>query len=64
MTGVVMMKSDHSMRDALPAHIGCSRYIRVGLLEDTNMCCIHRKRVSIQPKDMQLARRLRKEITH
>ena len=28
---------------------------------DTNLCAIHGKRVTIQPKDMQLARRLRGE---
>jgi histone H3 len=33
----------------------------VGLFEDTNMCCIHAKRVTIMPKDMQLARRIRGE---
>ena len=31
----------------------------VGLFEDTNMCAIHAKRVTIMPKDMQLARRIR-----
>lgn len=31
----------------------------VGLMEDTNMCAIHAKRVTIMPKDMQLARRIR-----
>lgn len=31
----------------------------VGLFEDTNMCALHAKRVTIQPKDMQLARRIR-----
>lgn len=31
----------------------------VGLMEDTNLCAIHGKRVTIMPKDMQLARRIR-----
>ena len=31
----------------------------VTLFEDTNLCAIHAKRVMIQPKDMQLARRIR-----
>ncbi|KIW35781.1 histone H3 [Exophiala oligosperma] len=31
----------------------------VSLFEDTNWCTIHAKRVTIQSKDMQLARRLR-----
>ena len=33
----------------------------VGLFEDTNLCAIHARRVTIMPKDMQLARRLRGE---
>jgi len=33
----------------------------VGLFEDTNLCAIHAKRVTIMPKDMQLARRVRGE---
>jgi len=33
----------------------------VGLFEDTNMCAIHAKRVTIMPKDMHLARRIRGE---
>jgi histone H3 len=33
----------------------------VSLFEDTNMCAIHARRVTIQCKDMQLARRLRGE---
>lgn len=31
----------------------------VGLMEDTNLCAIHAKRLTIMPKDMQLARRIR-----
>lgn len=31
------------------------------LFEDTNLCAIHAKRVTITPKDMQLARRIRGE---
>lgn len=31
----------------------------VGLFEDTNRCAIHAKRVTIMPKDMMLARRIR-----
>jgi histone H3 len=30
-----------------------------GLFEDTNLCCIHAKRVTIDPRDVQLARRIR-----
>jgi len=33
----------------------------VQLFEDTNLCAIHAKRITIAPKDMQLARRIRGE---
>jgi histone H3 len=33
----------------------------VGLFEDTNLCAIHAKRVTIMPKDIQIARRIRGE---
>ncbi|PHU30442.1 histone H3.2, partial [Capsicum chinense] len=33
----------------------------VGLFEDTSLCAIHAKRVTIMPKDIQLARRIRGE---
>lgn len=33
----------------------------VGLFEDTNLCAIHAKRVTIMPKDIQLTRRIRRE---
>ena len=38
----------------------CVAYL-VGLFEDTNLCAIHAKRVTIMPKDIQLARRIRGE---
>ena len=33
----------------------------VGLFEDTNLCAIHAKRVTIMPRDLQLARHIRGE---
>ena len=33
----------------------------VSLFEDSNLCAIHAKRVTIMPKDIQLARRIRGE---
>ena len=33
----------------------------LGLFEDTNLCAIHAKRITIMPKDIQLARRIRGE---
>ena len=31
----------------------------VGLFEDTNLCCLHANRVTIMPRDIHLARRIR-----
>ncbi|KAI8505207.1 hypothetical protein Bbelb_173160 [Branchiostoma belcheri] len=31
----------------------------VGLLEDANLCALHAKRVTLMPRDIQLARRIR-----
>lgn len=39
----------------------CTESWLVSLFEDTNLCAIHAKRVTIMPKDMQLARRIRGE---
>ena len=35
----------------------------VGLFEDTNLCALHARRVTIMPRDIQLARRIRGERT-
>ena len=35
----------------------------VGLFENANLCAIHAKRVTVMPKDMQLARRIRGEAS-
>jgi histone H3 len=35
----------------------------VSLFEDTNLCAIHAKRVTIMPRDMMLARRIRGELS-
>lgn len=35
----------------------------IGIFEETNLCAIHAKRVTIMPKDVQLARRIRGERT-
>ena len=36
----------------------------VGIFEDTNLCAIHAKRVTVQKKDMELARRIRGDMEH
>ena len=45
--------------DALAALQEATETAIVSLFEDTNLCAIHRKRVGIDAKDMQLARRIR-----
>jgi len=43
-----------AMQEAAEAYL-------IGLFEDTNLCAVHAHRVTIMPKDMQLARRIRGE---
>jgi histone H3 len=47
-------KATEALQEAAEAYM-------VGLFEDTNLCAIHAKRVTIMPKDMNLARRIRGE---
>jgi histone H3 len=35
----------------------------IGLFEDTNLCAVHSNRVTIMPKDIRLARRIRGEMS-
>jgi len=44
-----------ALQEAAEAHL-------VGLFEDANLCAIHAKRVTLQTKDMQLARRIRGQM--
>ncbi|CAH1252922.1 HIST1H4B [Branchiostoma lanceolatum] len=56
--------SDGELRFQISAVLGLQEAAEaylVGLFEDTNLCAIHAKRVTIMPKDMQLARRIRGE---
>ena len=41
-----------ALQEAAEAHL-------VGLLEDANLCALHAKRVTIFPRDLHLARRIR-----
>ena len=43
---------------ALAASQEATKAYLIGLLEDTNLCAIHAKRVTIMPKDLQLSRRI------
>ncbi len=55
-------KSDtRFVSDALFALQHASEGYLVGLFEDTQLCAIHGKRITIMPKDIQLARRIRGE---
>ena len=55
-------KADLRMNsNALAAFQEAAEAYLVALFEDTNLCAIHAKRVTIYPKDMQLARRIRGE---
>ncbi|KAL0476894.1 his-2 [Acrasis kona] len=55
-------KSDlRFQQSAVDALQEASEAYLVGLFEDTNLCAIHAKRVTIMPKDVQLARRIRGE---
>ena len=40
-----------ALQEALEAYL-------VGLLEDANLCAVHAKRVTIMPKDIQLAQQI------
>ena len=48
-------------KNALAALQEAAEAYLVGLFEDTNLCAIHAKRVTIMPKDIHLARRIRGE---
>ena len=55
-------KSDlRFQREAIAALQEAAEAYLVGLFEDTNLCCIHARRVTIAPKDIELARRIRGE---
>ena len=41
-----------ALQEACEAHM-------VGLFEDTNLCAVHARRVTIMPRDLALARRIR-----
>ena len=58
----ITTEMDHTLRfqsQALQALQEASEAYIVGLFEDTNLCAIHAKRVTVQKKDMDLARRIR-----
>ena len=63
----ITMDMDHSLRfqsQALLALQEATEAYIVGLFEDTNLCAIHAKRMTVQKKDMDLARRIRGDRNH
>ena len=61
-SGALSSSSSHvACSQAAPLNQEASEAYLVGLFEDTNLCAIHAKRVTIMPKDIQLARRIRGE---
>ena len=54
-------KTDLRFYSAVMALQEASEAYLVGLFEDTNLCAIHARRVTIMPKDIQLAHRIRGE---
>ena len=61
MIGVVVQTDLRFQSHAVLALQEAAEAYLVGLFEDTNLCAIHAKRVTIMPKDIQLARRIRGE---
>ena len=58
----ITMDMDHTLRfqsQALQALQEATEAYVVGLFEDTNLCAIHAKRMTVMKKDMDLARRIR-----
>ena len=50
------------MKGAIEAlHKGMEAYM-TGLMEDANLLAIHTKRYTVQPRDIQLVRRIRGEV--
>ncbi|PNH06372.1 histone H3 [Tetrabaena socialis] len=56
-----MMLDVRFQSQALEALQEAAEAFLTGLFEDTNLCAIHAKRVTITPRDLQLARRIRGE---
>ena len=59
--GIDNIKSSDSLSSGVLALQEAAEAYLVGLFEDTNLAAIHAKRVTIMPKDIQLARRIRGE---
>jgi histone H3/H4 len=51
-------------RDAIAAIQDATEDYATGLFEDANLCCIAFKRITVAPKDIELARRIRGDFNH
>ena len=58
-TGVMFKTQYRYTKDAMLALQEAAEAHLIKLFEDTNLLAIHAERVTIKPKDMQLARRIR-----
>lgn len=56
------IRVDRIQANAIAALQEATEAYLVGLFEDANLCAIHAKRVTLQPKDMQLALRIRGDL--
>jgi histone H3 len=50
--------------EAVGALHQASEMYLVGLMSDANLLALHARRVTLQPRDIQLARRIRGELGH
>ena len=62
-TGTMFPDQDirFSLRGIAALHVASEDYL-IGLFEDSYLCALHAKRVTLMKKDMTLARRLRGDL--
>ena len=61
-TGKFNLSEARIQGNALLAAQEASEAYLVGMFEDVNLCALHAKRKTVQPKDIQLARRIRGDL--
>ncbi len=57
----VVCHAECILNEGLPLFWPCFAW-QIGLLQDSNQCAIHAHRVTIKPKDLQLAVHLRRDV--
>jgi len=60
----ITKKVDRWTSDAIQALQEASEAYIAAIFEDSNLVCIHSKRVTVKPKDMQLIQRIRGETSN